>query len=70
MTSAESKMLTMKIIKLLGIAGIAILAALSWRRVRSAATRKSGAGSTNASRRNVGKVKAARAAPAPQHRAP
>jgi hypothetical protein len=27
MTSAESKMLTMKIIKLLGIAGIAILAA-------------------------------------------
>ena len=42
----------------------------SWRRVRSAATRKSGAGSTSASRRNVGKVKAAPAAPALLRRAP
>jgi len=70
MTSAESKMLTMKIIKLLGIAGIAILAASFMATRAQRRDEEERRRSTNASRRNVGKVKAAQAAPAPLPRAP
>ena len=71
MTSPENNMLTMRIIKLLGIAGIAVLAAACMAaRVQRREEEATPPAQRATSRRNVGKAKAAQAAPAPRRRAP
>ncbi len=71
MTSTENSMLTMKIIKLLGIAGIAVLvASYMAARVQRRDEEERRPPQRTASRRSVGRVRVARAAPGPRRRAP